>query len=217
MKRNDIIMCDERQPITTIVWSGDYPAAQQLTSYLVDCVESGVFSRDYSGMFTDASGERMRLRLYDNDLQAAKFWFGDKVVLRNYHANGNPRNITKDVLALTARMLKPIFADRDAAEQKAANEARKARDERLKLDIKQLLPASGESISFIDFASAVLKPRGYDAPLESVDRAGSALTIMLPSAGITDFNYRPDAGAMSEIAGRVITFDRASGMLRGEA
>ena len=215
MKRNDIIISPERQSITTIVWNGDYPAAQQLTSYLVDCVESGVFSRDCSGMFTDESGERMRLRLYDNDLQAAKFWFGDKVVFRNYHANGNPRNVTKDVLALTARMLKPIFADRDAAEQMAASKARAARIERTKLDVKELLPAPGESISFIDFASAVLKPRDYDKPFDSVENAGSALAILLPSAGITDINYHPDTGALSEIAGRVITFDRASGMLWG--
>ena len=215
MKRNYIIMRDERQPITTIVWAGDYPAAQQLTSYLVAGVESGVFSRDCSGLFTDEAGERMRLRLYDNDLQAAKFWFGDKVVFRNYHPNGNARNITKDVLTLTARMLKPIFADRDAAEQESASKARKARDERLKLDIRQLLPAPGESISFIDFVSAVLKPRDYDKPFDSVENAGSVLAILLPSAGITDINYHPDTGAMSEIAGRVITFDRASGMLRG--
>lgn len=216
MQSNDTSL-SHRQSITTIVWNGDYPAAQQLTSYLVAGVESGVFSRDCSGMFTDEAGERMRLRLYDNDLQAAKFWFGDKVVFRNYHPNGNARNITKDVLTLTARMLKPIFADRDAAEQKAASEARAARIERTKLDVKELLPAPGESISFIDFASALLSSRGFDAPLESIDRAGDAVRTIIPFLEITNIMGYPNDGAMSEIAGRVITFDRASGMLRGEA
>lgn len=217
MNDNYIIKFDERQSITTIVWNGDYPAAQQLTSYLVERVESGVFSRDCSGMFTDESGERIRLRLFDNDLQAAKYWFGDKVVFRNYHPNGNARNITKDVLALTARMLKPIFAERDAVGQKAESEAYKARTERLKLDIKRLLPAPGESISFIDFASALLSSRGDDTPIGSIECAGSAVRTLIPFLEITDIMGNPNDCVMSEIAGRVITFDRASGMLWGGA
>lgn len=135
MQSNDTSLT-HRQSITTIVWNGDYPAAQQLTSYLVDCVESGV---------------------------------------------------------------------------------RAAYIERTKLDVKQLLPAPGESISFIDFASALLSSRGYDAPLESVDHAGDAVRTIIPFLEITGIMGNPNDGAMSEIAGRVITFDRASGMLRGAA
>lgn len=88
----------------TIVWSGDYPAAVELAAWLLENIKAGTFGVSGRGHITDAANQH--LDLISSNLVNAKFWLGDKVVIRYRHAAGNPRNVSKDILLMTDRLIR---------------------------------------------------------------------------------------------------------------
>jgi hypothetical protein len=209
-----------QQAIATIVWDGDFPAAQQLAHYLSESVKSGAIKRDFNSNYTDASGGTMTLHHKRSpDLQEAKFWLGSKIILRNYHPHGNARNVTKDVLIIAARMLEPVYRERDASEKeaycKASREAERAYLKAQKATVISALPKLGEQASLVDFAQEQLKRGGHSRIITNAQEAASTLSILFPYQFDDCYNL-PTGKSLSELAGYTITIDRKTGVMTAE-